>query len=90
MTKETKLRLYNITSKAALECGSESWILKQRIRQRLGLAPMKFLGSLLGLTTPDEIRNTEIRARLNIKNIVGEIEKYQSDWVRHVERVRST
>jgi hypothetical protein len=63
MTKETKLRLYNTTSKAALECSSESWILKQR----LGSAPMKFLGALLGLTTLDEFRNTEIRTRLNIK-----------------------
>jgi hypothetical protein len=51
---------------------------------------MKFLGALLGLTTLDEIRNTEIRARLNITNIVGKIEEYQSDWARHVERMRRT
>ena len=40
---------------------------------------MKFLGALLGLTSLDEIRNTEIRARLNITNIIGKIEEYQSD-----------
>jgi hypothetical protein len=67
MTKETKVRLYNTTSEGALECGSERWIMKQRIRQRLGSAPMKFLRALLGLTTLGEIRNTEIRARINIK-----------------------
>jgi hypothetical protein len=43
MTKETKVQLYNNTSEGALECDSESWIVKQRIRQRLGSAPMKFL-----------------------------------------------
>ena len=91
MTKETKLRLYNTTSKVVLECSSESSILKQRIRQRLDSAPMKFLGALFVLTTLDEFRNTEIRARLNIKkNVVGKIEEYQSDWARQVERMRST
>ena len=30
MTKETQLRLCNITTKAALNYGSENWILKQR------------------------------------------------------------
>ena len=59
MTEETKLRLYSITSKTALKFGSESWILKQRIRQRLGSAPMKCLGALLGLTTLDETQKLE-------------------------------
>ena len=90
MTKETKLRLYSTTSKAALECSTESWILKERTRQRLRSAPMKFLGALLGLATLDEIRNTKIREKLNTKNIVGKIEEYQSDCARRVERMRST
>jgi hypothetical protein len=51
---------------------------------------MKFLGALLGLTTLDEFRNTEIRATLNIKNVVGKIEEYQSDWAGHVERMNIT
>jgi hypothetical protein len=53
--------------------------LKQRIRQKVRLS-----------TNEDEIRNTEIRARINIKNVVGKIEEYQSDWARHVERMRGT
>jgi hypothetical protein len=38
MSKETLLRLHNITSKSALRYGSEIWILKQRNRQRLEAA----------------------------------------------------
>ena len=35
MNKETKLRIRNITAKAALKCGSEVWVLKKREEQRL-------------------------------------------------------
>ena len=35
MNKETKLRINNITAKAALKFGSETWILKKREEQRL-------------------------------------------------------
>jgi len=30
MNKETKSRIHNITAKAALKFGSESWVLKKR------------------------------------------------------------
>jgi predicted SPOUT superfamily RNA methylase MTH1 len=43
MTKETKLRIHNITAKAALKFGSEAWVLKKREEQRLEAAQMKFL-----------------------------------------------
>jgi hypothetical protein len=50
MTKETKLRIHNITAKAALNFGSEAWVLKKRDEQRLEEAQMKFLRHLLGQT----------------------------------------
>jgi hypothetical protein len=45
----TKLRLYNITSKAALKCGSAVCVLHENECQQLERAQMKFLRSLLGL-----------------------------------------
>ena len=50
MDKETKLRIHNITAKAALKFGSEAWVLKKREEQRLEAAQMKFLRHLLGIT----------------------------------------
>ena len=35
MDKETKLRIHNITVKAALKFGSEAWVLKKREEQRI-------------------------------------------------------
>jgi hypothetical protein len=90
MTKETGLRLYNVTYKAALKWDNENWILKQRCRRRLEAAQMKFLRAVFGLTTLEKIRNTEIRARLDVKNIFQETEECRSDWVKHVERMGNT
>ena len=42
MNTETKLRIHNITAKAALKFGSEAWVLKKREEQRLEAAQMKF------------------------------------------------
>ena len=56
-TKETKLRIHNITAKAALKFGSEAWLLKKREEQRLEAAQMKFLRHLLGITKLDKEKN---------------------------------
>ena len=50
MNKETKLRIRNITAKAALKFGSEAWVLKKREEQRFEAAQMTFLRHLLGIT----------------------------------------
>ena len=42
MNKETMLRIHNITAKAALKFGSETWVLKKREEQSLEAAQMKF------------------------------------------------
>ena len=50
MNKETKLRICNITTKAALKFGREAWVLKKREELRLEAAQTKFLRHLLGIT----------------------------------------
>jgi len=42
MNKETKLRIHNITAKAALTFESGAWVLKKREEQRLEAAQMEF------------------------------------------------
>ena len=53
MNKVTKLRIHNITAKAALKSGSEAWVLKKREEQRLEATQMKFLRHLFGITKLD-------------------------------------
>jgi len=64
MTKETKLRIHNMTVKAALKYGSEVWVLKKRDEQLLEAAQMKFLRRLLGITKLDKEKNQSIRKKL--------------------------
>ena len=57
MNKETKLRIRNITAKAALKFGSEAWVLKKRGERRLEAAQMIFSRRLLGITKLDKEKN---------------------------------
>ena len=57
MNKATKLRIHNITAKAALKYGSEAWGLKKREKQRLEAAQMKFLRRLFGITKLGKEKN---------------------------------
>jgi hypothetical protein len=87
MNKETKLRIHNITAKAALKFGTEAWIFKTREEQRLEAAQVKFLRHLLGITKLDKEKNQTIRERLGVQNIVKEIKQYQQKWLQHVQRM---
>ena len=71
MNKETKLRIHNITAKAALKFGSEAWVLKKREEQRLEAALMKFLGPLPGITNLVKEKNQCIREKTGAQNIRG-------------------
>ena len=63
MNKETKLRIHNITTKAAFKFGSEAWVLRKREEQRLEAAQMQFLRHLLGITKLDKEKNQCIRGK---------------------------
>ena len=63
MDKETKLRIHNITAKAALKFGSEAWALKKREEQRLEAAQMNFSRHLLGITKLHKEKNQCIREK---------------------------
>jgi len=87
MKKGTKLRIHNITAKAALKFGSEAWLLKKREEQRLEAAQMKCLRHLLGITKLDKEKNQCIREKMGAQNIVKEIKQYQKKWLQHVQRM---
>ena len=86
LNKETKLRIHNITAKAALKSGSEVWVLKKR-EEHLEAAQMKFLRHLLGITKLDKEKNQCIREQTGAQNIVKEIKQYQKKLLQHVQRM---
>jgi hypothetical protein len=72
MTKETKLRIHNITAKAALTFGSEVWVMKKRNKQRLEAAQMKFLRHLLGITKLDKEKIQVLGKKLGHRRYKGD------------------
>jgi len=87
MNKETKLRIHNITAKAALKFGSEAWVLQKREEKRLEAAQMKFLRHLLGITKLDKEKNQCISKKTGAESIVKEIKQYREKWLQHVQRM---
>jgi len=87
INKETKLRIHNITGKAALEFGSEAWVLKKREEQRLEAAQMKYLRQLLGITKLDKGKNQCLRQKTGVQNILKEIKQYLKKWLQHIQRM---
>ena len=87
MNKETRLRIHNITAKAALKFGSKAWLLKKRKEQCLEATQMQFLRHLLGITKLDKEKNQCIRGKMGAQNIVKEIKEYQEKWLQHVQRM---
>ena len=87
INKETKLRIHNITAKAALKFGNEAWVLKKREEQRLEAAQMKFLRHLLGITKLDKEKDQYIREKTGAQNIVEEIKHCQKKWLQHAQRM---
>jgi hypothetical protein len=81
MIKETKLRILNVTAKAALKFGSEAWGMKKRNEERLEAAQMKFLRHLLGITELDRERNQSVSEKLGVQNFVLEIKQYHREWL---------
>jgi predicted GTPase len=69
--------------------GSEVWVLKEREKQRLEAAEMKFLRHLLGITKLDKEKNTSIREKIGAQNIVKEIKQYQEKWLKHLQRMET-
>ena len=87
MDTETKLRIHNITAKAALKFGNEVWVLKKREEQRLEVAQMKFLRHLLGIAELDKEKDQCIGEKKGAQNIVKERKQYQERRLQHVQRM---
>jgi hypothetical protein len=77
ITKETKLRIHNITAKVVLKFHCEAWMLKKRDEHILDAPQMTFLIHLLGITQLYRERNQSVRDKLSMQNIVWDLQQNQ-------------
>ena len=52
-----RIKKVHIRAKATLKFGSEAWVLKTRVEQRLEVAQIKYLRHLFGITKLDKEKN---------------------------------
>jgi len=72
MNKETKLRIHNITAKAALKFGSEAWGTEEKRGTTFRSRTNEILRHLLGIKL-DKEKNQCIKEKTGAQNIVKEI-----------------
>jgi hypothetical protein len=77
VTKETELRIHNITAKVALKFCSEAWVLRNGHEPNPEASPVKFLRHPLGIIKLDWERNQSTGDKLGAQNSVREIQWYQ-------------
>ena len=85
--RDCKITIYHTILKPILLYGSEVWSLTTRTESKLQAAEMRVLRTIKGVTRKDRIRNTTIRAELQVPPLLEEIERNRLRWYGHVMRM---
>jgi hypothetical protein len=70
--------------------GSETWTSRKRDWIRIQAAEMKYLRTVKGCTSLDQIRNDDIRIELGISPLSEKIIEYSNKWNSHLQRMEHT
>ena len=63
----------------------ESWVLKERERQRIQAAEMRLLRKIAGVRRMDRVRNDDVRAQLRQEGVVEQVGRKRGVWKKRVE-----
>jgi hypothetical protein len=85
--KELKLKIHIVIARTALQCDSETWILREEDTRRTEASEMRFLRPLLGVSLRDKVRSIYARTQLGTEPMEKAIQEYQKKWHSHVERM---
>ena len=67
--------------------GAESWVLKEREKQRVQAAEMRVLRKIAVVRRIDNMRNDDIRTQLRQEGIVEQVRRKREVWKKQVEDV---
>lgn len=89
ISKETKINVFKSIFRPILTFGCESWVLTQRMKNKLQAVEMKFLRRIRGVTKMDRLKNVKIREELKIQSTLDFIERRQLSWWGHLHRMKN-
>ena len=81
-----KLNLFQAACISILLYGSETWLITEKMKNRLNAYTNKCYRIMLGIRYEDHIKNEEIYKRLNVDKLYKTIVKRQLEWVGHMCR----
>ena len=84
---EVKRLIYTTVLIPTLTYGAETWTLTTTDMSRLVAAEMKPIRLILGKTIRDQIRNEELRRRLEVISLESRMEQAKLRWLGHVQRM---
>ena len=89
ISRDTKVRVYEALVISVLLYNSETWTLKEVFKKKLRVFEMSCLRKIKGITRRDRIRNTVIKAELEIEtDIVQRIQRKRLKYFGHVIRMK--
>ena len=92
LSKKTKLKLYRTIIRPILTYASETWVLKEKSRQKLMLFERKILRKIYGTTKESNgiwriKTNEELDKLIQRQNVIRYIKSQRLKWIGHVERM---
>ena len=85
--RKCKIIIYQSILKPILLYGSEVWSLTSKTESQLQAAEMRVLRTIRGVTRRDRMRNSQIRAELQVVPLLEDIERNKLRWYGHVMRM---
>ena len=83
LSRSTKMLVYKVMMEHTLTYGAESWVPKDREKQRIQAAEMRVFRKIAGVRRMDHVRNDNIRAQLSQEGVVEQVgrkrEVYKTD-----------
>jgi hypothetical protein len=83
-----KKKLYEVAILPCLTYGCQTWSLRKKDERRLAIQQRKMERSMLGIKTVDRVRNTDIRKKTRITDIIERIRRLKWSWAGHTYRIK--
>ena len=85
LSRSAKMLVYKAMIEPTLTYGAESWVLKEKEKQRVQAAEMRVLRKIAGVKRIDHVRNDDISTQLGHEEIVEQIRRRREVWKKQVE-----
>ncbi|XP_057662518.1 uncharacterized protein LOC130897602 [Diorhabda carinulata] len=86
-SKDSKIRIYKTCIRPIMTYGTEVREDTNKTKQMLRVAEMKTLRTIVGKTSRDRVRNTDVKKQCGIQDIVRWGRQRKKQWYNHVRRM---